>query len=112
LAFRSKTKTLPKSRAVTTERDFPHIIEIDLPVAGLDFRLSREMGKFHEANDIAPRFGRTRIQKDHHYCRWCFSDPAVANAFRQRFGGAGDEKGVTHSPSAFTPDAVFRAPIA
>jgi hypothetical protein len=83
-----RAKPLRNSKAATTERDFPHIIEIDLPATGLDFRLSREMGRFHQANDIAPRFGRTRIQKDHHYCRWCFSDPAVADAFRARFGGA------------------------
>jgi hypothetical protein len=80
-------KALHKSKAISTERDFPHIIEIDLPLAGLDVRLSRAMGKFHESNDITPHFGRTRTKKDHHYCRWCFSDPAVADAFRTQFGG-------------------------
>jgi len=87
LVLGSRAKALNKSKAITTERDFPHIIEIDLPLAGLDVRLSRAMGKFHESNDITPHFGRTRTKKDHHYCRWCFSDPAVADAFCAQFGG-------------------------
>jgi hypothetical protein len=87
LVLGSRAKALPKSKAITTERDFPHIIEIDLPWAGLDVRLSRAIAKFHQSNDITPHFGRTRTRKDHHYCRWCFSDPAVADAFHAQFGG-------------------------
>ena len=80
--------TLRKSKALATERDFPYIVEGKLPVSGLDARVSREMATFHRLRDIRPRFGRTRIQDDQHYCRWCFSDPAIADAFRERFGGA------------------------
>jgi hypothetical protein len=81
-------KALPRGKAVTTERDFPHIIEIDLPLTGLDVRLSRAIRIFHQLNNIAPHFGRTRTKKDHHYCRWCFADPALADAFHAQFGGA------------------------
>jgi hypothetical protein len=80
--------TFRKSKALGTERDFPHVIEIALPVNGLDVGLSREIATFHRARDIRPRFGRTRMQKAQHYCRWCFSDPMIADAFRDRFGGA------------------------
>jgi hypothetical protein len=81
-------KALPRGKAVTTERDYPHIIEIDLPLAGLDVRLSRAIRIFHQLNNITPHFGRTRTKKDHHYCRWCFADPALADAFHAQFGGA------------------------
>jgi hypothetical protein len=84
----SGAKVLPRSKAVTTERDYPHIIEIDLPLAGLDFRLSRAIRIFHQLNNITPHFGRTRTKKDHHYCRWCFAEPAIADAFHAQFGGA------------------------
>jgi|ERR1700722_1552994 hypothetical protein len=83
-----RAKALPKSKAITIERDFPHIIEIDLPLTGLDFRLSRAIRIFHHSNNIKPHFGRTRTKKDHHYCRWCFADPAIADAFHAQFGGA------------------------
>jgi hypothetical protein len=80
-------KESPISKTLAIERDFPHIIEIELPASGLDVRMSREMTTFHRARDIRPRFGRTRTQGDQHYCRWCFSDPVIADAFRARFGG-------------------------
>jgi len=88
--------SLRRSKKVATERDFPHIIEIELPVNGLDVQLSREIATFHSARDIRPRFGRTKIQNDQHYCRWCFSDPAIAAAFRERFGG----ERVTNGPQS------------
>jgi hypothetical protein len=87
LELGSRAKALPKNKAITTERDFPYIVEIDLPLAGLDVRLSRAIRIFHQLNNIAPHFGRTRTKKDHHYCRWCFSDPAIADAFHAQFGG-------------------------
>ncbi len=76
-----------KSKALATERDFPHIVEIVVPVNGLDVRLNREMATFHRSHNIRPRFGQRRTQIDQHYCRWCFSDPAIADAFCERFGG-------------------------
>ena len=75
-------------KAPANERDFPHIVEIALPVNGFNFRLSREMAAFHRSHDIETRFGRTTNRHNQLYCRWCFSDPSVADAFRQRFGGA------------------------
>jgi len=75
------------NRAVATERDFPHIVEIELPLNGFDLGLSREMATFHHLRNIRPRFGRRRSRADQYYCCWCFSDPDIANAFREWFGG-------------------------
>jgi hypothetical protein len=79
---------LRASKAQGTERHFPHIIEMAIPGNGLDVQLNREIASFHRSRDIRPRFGRTRTQNGQDYCRWCFSDSAIADAFRERFGGA------------------------
>ncbi len=84
--------TLRKSKALTAEYDFPHIVEIARPVNGLDVRLSREIEGFHRSRGIRPHFGQPRIKNGQHYCLWCFSDPAIADAFRERFGGARTNK--------------------
>jgi hypothetical protein len=68
------------------ERDLPYIVEIALPPNGFDVRTNREMVKFHRACDIRPRFGLTRNRKGQ---RYCFSDAAIAEAFRERFGRSG-----------------------
>jgi hypothetical protein len=78
-----------KSKKLSTERSFPHIIEIALPESGLAANVSREMARFHWSRDIRLRFGRTRTQNGQQYGRWCFSEPAVADAFRKQFGGVG-----------------------
>jgi hypothetical protein len=76
-----------KNKKFSTERNFPHIVEIALPQSGLAANVSREMATFHRSRDIRLRFGRARIQNGQHYGRWCFSEPAVADAFRKQFGG-------------------------
>ena len=47
-------------RALTTERDLPHIVEIELPSSGLNTQMNREMVTFHRSHNIRPRFGRRR----------------------------------------------------
>ena len=74
-------------RALKTERDLPHIVEIELPSTGLNTQVNREMATFHRSHDIQPRFGRRRTQAGKLYCRWCFLDSGVADLFRERFGG-------------------------
>ena len=76
-----------RPRASENERDFPHIVEIALPPDGFDAALSREMETFHRSRDIRPHFGWPKKRKGQHYCRWCFSDPAIADEFREQFGG-------------------------
>jgi hypothetical protein len=74
-------------RAVKTERDLPHVVEIELPSSGLDTQMNREMVTFHRMHNIQPRFGRRRTLAGKHYCRWCFPDSKIADLFRERFGG-------------------------
>jgi len=80
--------SLRRSKKVATERDFPHIVEIALPVNGLDVGLSREITTFHRLRNIQPRFGRASNRNNQSYGHYCFSDPANADAFVKRFGGA------------------------
>jgi hypothetical protein len=74
-------------RALTTERDLPHIVEIGLPSSGLSAQMNREIVTFHRFHNIQPRYGRRRTQAGKHYCRWCFFNPGIADLFRERFGG-------------------------
>jgi hypothetical protein len=46
------------SKALATERDFPHIVELAMPVNGLDVRMSRDIAAFHRSRNIQQRFGR------------------------------------------------------
>ena len=79
---RRKPNARPKN-----ERDFPYIVEMPLPLNGFDERVRRAMETFHQLRDIRPRFGWSRKRNGDYYSRWCFSDPAIADAFRERFGG-------------------------
>jgi hypothetical protein len=80
-------RAIRKRKVLVTERKFPHIVEIALPVNGLDVRVNREMVAFCRLRDIRPRFGRRRTRTGRDYGRWCFSDQAIADAFREQFGG-------------------------
>ena len=79
---RRKPNVRPKN-----ERDFPYIVELPLPPNGFDERVRRAMEIFHRTRDIRPCFGSSRRRNEECYCRWCFSDPVIADAFRERFGG-------------------------
>lgn len=61
--------------------------KIELPRDGLDVCMNRQIMTFHRLRNIQLRFGRTRSEGNKHYSRWCFSDPANADAFREQFGG-------------------------
>jgi hypothetical protein len=66
-----------------TEDRFPHIIEIAIPASGLDAQTSRSIVNFHDSRKIQIRFGHGLKSLS----RWCFSDAATAEAFKQQFGG-------------------------
>jgi hypothetical protein len=66
-----------------TERDFPHLVELPLPPGG--FRsTSDDMVAFHRERGIQTRRGLGRNV----FVTFCFADPAHADAFQDRFGGA------------------------
>ena len=76
---------------LANEQDFPHLVELVLPLEG--FRdVLLQIDAFHRDRRIPVRRGRSRHEAEQLYIRFCFPDPATADAFRNRFGG------VTHAP--------------
>jgi len=68
------------------EREFPHIVEIAVPVGGLGKRLDA-MHDFHAVCGINACLGRGRREDNQDYLRWYFADPTTAAAFADKFGG-------------------------
>ena len=80
------------------ERDFPHLVELALPPEG--FRsVFLEIDAFHREQRIPVRRGRSRHEVKQFYIRVCFPDTAIADAFRNRFGG----ECLTHTPAKPKP---------
>src|SRR5215813_10430131 len=75
------------------ERDFPHIIELELPPGGFRSQ-SLDFDAFHRERSILIRRGRGRHEGEQFRVRFCFPDAATAEAFQQRFGGTR----LTYSP--------------
>jgi hypothetical protein len=69
-----------------SERDFPHLVELPLPSGGFRGQLS-EFNAFHRERRLQAPRGRGRNEAEQFYVRFCFADPATADAFRDRFGG-------------------------
>ena len=68
------------------ERYFPHLVELALPPGG--FRsVFLEIDAFHHERRIPVCRGRSRQEAEQSHIRFCFSDSATADAFRNRFGG-------------------------
>jgi hypothetical protein len=81
-------------KRLTTERKYPHIIELAVAGGALDVSLSRQIMEFHKSRHIRPRHGRTIVRQGKIYYRWCFSDLATARAFLEVFDGAFCKGGV------------------
>ena len=99
---------------LTNEQDFPHLVELAVPPGG--FRGSfLEFDAFHQERRILVRRGRSRHKAEQFYIRFCFVDTAIADAFRNRFGGEcltyapGNPKPLTSATLSDAP-AVKRKP--
>jgi hypothetical protein len=68
------------------ERDFPHLVELELPSGGFRNK-SQEFESFHRERGIAIRRGCGRYEGEQFHVRFCFPDAATADAFCERFGG-------------------------
>jgi hypothetical protein len=64
------------------ERDFPHIVELELPPGGFRSQ-SLEFDAFHHDRGIPIRRGRGRHEAEQFHVRFCFPDTATADAFRE-----------------------------
>jgi hypothetical protein len=68
-----------------SERAFPHLVELPLPSGGFG---DADIEAFHRHHGVEPRPGRGRVEDGRQwYVRFCFAEPAVADTFRDRFGG-------------------------
>jgi hypothetical protein len=99
---------------LTNEQDFPHLVELAVPPGG--FRGAfLEFDAFHQERRIPVRRGRSRHKAEQFYIRFCFADTAIADAFRNRFGGEcltyapGNPKPLTSATLSDAP-AVKRKP--
>ena len=88
---------------LTNERDFPHLVELVLPLEGFRSVLL-EIDAFHSERHIPVRRGRSRYEVTPFYIRFCFPDAATADAFRNRFGG----ECLTHAATSSNAPAVKR----
>jgi hypothetical protein len=88
-----------------TKHRFPHIIEIAIPPLGLDQQTSRAILDFHRSRDIQVQFGHA-IKN---VCRWCFSDAATAEAFKEQFSGNYVEKRDKASGKRTIPNVIVAA---
>ena len=102
--------TRRKRVGLMNERDFPHIVELALP-PGPFGSVVLEIDAFHREQRIPVRRGQSRHEAKQSYIRFCFSDAATADGFRNRFGG----ECLTHAP--LKPEqrsyvAIVRQPLA
>jgi hypothetical protein len=62
------------------------MVELPLPLSG--FRdTSFAIEAFHREHGIEIKHGQGSYDEGQFYVRYCFADPVVADAFRERFGG-------------------------
>jgi hypothetical protein len=64
----------------TNERDFPHLVELVVPLGGFDSVLL-QIDAFHRERHIPVRRGRSRYELKPFHIRFCFLDAATADAF-------------------------------
>ena len=75
-----------RQSAKSVEQDFPHFVEIAVPPDGLGTRLNA-MYDFHARHGIEAKRGHGRRDDGGSLIRWCFADPALADAFAKEFRG-------------------------
>ena len=74
-----------RQSAKAVEKDFPHFVDMVVPLGGLGNRLDA-MYEFHARHGIKPQRGHGRHDANGSVIRWCFADPALAAEFAGEFG--------------------------
>jgi hypothetical protein len=75
-------------KALTNEKEYPNIVEVEVGSEPLDVELSRRIMLFHKSRAIEPRHGRRTTKSNKIYYRWCFHKLRCAHEFIEQFGGA------------------------
>jgi hypothetical protein len=71
--------------AKAIERDFPHIVEMRVPLGGFGTKLDA-MHEWHTKRGIrALHLTGQRDENHRDYIRWCFADAETAAAFASQF---------------------------
>ena len=78
------TRYKGRQSAKAVERDFPHFVDIIVPLGGLGSKLDA-MYDFHTQYGIKPQRGHGRHDANGSVIHWCFSDPAIAKSFAAVF---------------------------
>jgi len=73
-------------KTTETERRYPHIVELMVPLNGFGTRLNL-MHDWHSFRGLESQRGSGRYHDGRHYVRWCFADQEDAKAFQAEFGG-------------------------
>ena len=81
------TRYKSRQSAKAVERDFPHFVDIVVPLGSLGAKLDA-MYDFHTQHGIKPRRGQGRHDANGSIIRWCFADPAAAKSFVAVFGAS------------------------
>jgi hypothetical protein len=76
-----------RQSAKAVEQDFPHHVDMVVPLSGLGNRLDA-MYEFHARHRIKPQRGHGRHDADGAVIRWCFADREIAAAFARAFANA------------------------
>lgn len=80
----SRYKGRPSAKNI--ERDFPHFVDVAVPLGGFGKRLDA-MHDWHRSRAIEARQGRGQREEGHNFIRWCFADQQTAADFAAAFGG-------------------------
>jgi len=81
-----------RQSAKAVEKDFPHFVDMVVPLGGLRNRLDA-MYEFHARHGIKPMSGQGKHDADGSVIRWCFADPDLAAAFAREFTMAHSTRG-------------------
>jgi hypothetical protein len=73
-----------RQSAKSIERDFPHFVDMVVPLGGLGKRLEA-MYEWHAMHRIKPQRGHGSHDANGSIIRWCFADPVMAKSFATAF---------------------------
>ena len=79
------TRYKGRASAKAVEKDFPHHVDIAVPLGGLGSRLDA-MYDFHTRHGVKAKRGHGRHDANGAIIRWRFADPAIAKSFATMFG--------------------------
>ena len=79
------TRYKGRQSAKAVEKDFPHHMDMVVPLGGLGNRL-HAMYDFHAQYGIRPQRGYGRHDANGSVVRWCFADEEIAKSFATVFG--------------------------